>query len=378
MASIRRRCPKPLSKACEANRCKHHYQLIYRAKDGRQTSESFVRRKDADRRKSEVEVDLRNGNFIEPREGRTTFGTWYGRWEPIRQLSPGKRAALQSLAKTHVLSRWERVPIDAITHMEAQAWVAKLDKRLAPSTVRSCFGILKMALDAAVHDGKLRANPVLSVKLPAVRRPKVTAAGVLTADELRALLVEVPERWQTLVAVAGWLGLRWGEVIGLRRRDVNLFRDEMYVGNVTIAEVKGKTSPQEGAKTAASVRTVPLPGPVAAMLRDHIASYCADASPDDFLFLNTDGVHPLRGNFRRQVLMPALKRAKLTERGITFHRLRHTAASLMLDVGMSVQDVSERLGHARPSITYDVYAHLLDARRELGTAALAVLIAGSE
>jgi integrase len=374
MASIRRRCPKPLAKACEANRCKHNYQLIYRARDGRQTSESFVRRKDAERRKSEVEVDLRNGTYIEPRAGRTTFRAWYDRWEPIRQISRSRRAADESLAKTHVLPRWERVPLDAITHMEVQAWVAVLAKRLAPASVGSCFGILKMALDAAVMEGKLRANPVLSVKIPPVRRPKITAAGVLTAAELKKLLAVVPERWRTMVALAGWLGLRWGEVIGLRRQDVNLFRHELYVGSVTIVEIKGTTSPQSGAKTTASVRTVPLPAPIESLLRDYMAAYCAEAAPDGFLFLTTDGTHPLRGNFRRKVLMPALKKAGLSGRGITFHRLRHTSASLMLDAGLSIQDVSERLGHARPSITYDVYAHLLDEKREKGTAALAALI----
>jgi hypothetical protein len=167
---------------------KRHYQVIYRAKDGRQTSESFVRRKDADRRKSEVEVDLRNWTYIEPREGRTTFGTWYDRWEPIRQVSPRRRTNDAGLAKKHVLARGERVPLDAITHMEAQAWVGTLSKKLAPASVASRFGLLKMPLDAAVLEGKLRANPVLSVKLPTIRRPKITADGVLTADALRKLL----------------------------------------------------------------------------------------------------------------------------------------------------------------------------------------------
>ncbi len=61
-------------------------------------------------------------------------------------------------------------------------------------------------------------------------------------------------------------------------------------------------------------------------------------------------------------------------RGITFHKLRDTAASLMLDAGLAIPDAQERLGHSRPSTTLDVYAHLVKGRQEAGTAALEAAI----
>jgi integrase len=64
-----------------------------------------------------------------------------------------------------------------------------------------------------------------------------------------------------------------------------------------------------------------------------------------------------------------LKAAEITKK-VRVHDLRHTSATLMLEAGIDLLDVSKRLGHANPSTTYDIYAHLMDARREAGTAAL--------
>lgn len=154
---------------------------------------------------------------------------------------------------------------------------------------------------------------------------------------------------------------------------MNFVCSRITIGRIVVREDKGETYERAGGKTDAAERTIPLPDAVAAVLRDHIAQQCPGVSPEAFLFRSQartgEGV-PLRSNFARRVLKPAAQRAGLGDKGLTFHRLRDTAASLMLDAGLPVQDVQERLGHAKPSTTYDVYAHLVEGRREQGTAAL--------
>jgi integrase len=255
--------------------------------------------------------------------------------------------------------------------MEAQAWVAELGKRMGPASVTACFRLLKLPLDAATMDGKIRVNPVRGVKLPRPPKAKQTADSVLTADELSALIVKMPDRWKALIFVNGWLGLRWSEALGLRRCDVNVFRKELHVGRVVVVEPDCRTLlVKEGGKTGNAIRTIPLPEPAVKVLLNHMATYCASGSPDDFLFLATAGLAPRRCWFRRTFLR-GLKDAAITKK-VRVHDLRHTSATLMLDAGIDLLDVSKRLGHANPSTTYDIYAHLLDTRREAGTAALAV------
>ena len=141
MASIRKR----------GNR----YAVLYRDRTGRQRSETFVRRKDAIDRKSEVEVGVRTGDFVSPRESRVTFGEWFARWEATRHVSPSRAAADKSMRDTHVLPKWRSVPLDAMTHMELQGWVSDLGRKLSPATVSACVKLVRMPLDAAVKDGKL-------------------------------------------------------------------------------------------------------------------------------------------------------------------------------------------------------------------------------
>ena len=346
------------------------YQLMYRDRAGKQRSETFTRRRDAVARKGEVEVEVRTGTYVEPRHGRTTFGAWYERWEPTRRVSKTRAAADRCYRDGHVLPRWHSVPLDAITYTDAQAWVNGLADQLAPATVAACFRLLKLPLEAAVRDGKLRANPVSAVKLPTVQRRRKGDGDVLTAVELQEVANRVPDRYRALVLVAGWLGLRWGEALGIRRRDVNLLRRQLTVGEWVVIEIARHTEPKEGPKSESSRRTVPLPRPIADALGEHLATICPDAGPDDFIFRTSSGTAPMRSNFARKVLRPALTAAGCADRGITFHKLRHTAASLMLDAGLDVQDVQERLGHADPAVTMGVYAHLFKARRDAGTDAL--------
>lgn len=369
MASIRKR----ERQSTAGGRPAYSYAVQYRDKEGRQRTETFSRLRDAERRKSEVEVELASGRYIPPHAGRVTFGEWYGKWEAARTVSRARQSVDESRRDKHVLPRWARVPLDGIGFLEAQAWVKELETQMSPASVHECFRLLKLPLDAAVQDRRLLANPVLGVKLPRVSAKRKSPESVLTGVELQRLTQEVPLEWRAYVFATGWLGWRWSEGLGLRVRDVNFLRGRITVGEVVVREDKGRTYEKAGGKTDAAVRTIPLPASVAQVLSQHIRDHVPNPTPNTFLFRSRgrgSEVVPLRSNFARRILQPAAERAGLGDRGLTFHRLRDTAASLGLDAGLAVQDVQERLGHAKPSTTYDVYAHLIEGRQEAGTQAL--------
>jgi site-specific recombinase XerD len=74
----------------------------------------------------------------------------------------------------------------------------------------------------------------------------------------------------------------------------------------------------------------------------------------------------LRGTFSRDVLAKGVARAGLDGRRVTWLTLRHTAASLMFDAGLTIFEVQQRLGHKSPTLTAEIYTHLMRERFEEG------------
>jgi integrase len=135
--------------------------------------------------------------------------------------------------------------------------------------------------------------------------------------------------------------VRWGELVGLRRKRVDLER-----GTVTVAEqlleVNGAFSIGPP-KSAAGRRTVTLPPVVVDALAEHLRHYTA-RSPEAFVFLSSQGRHLRRSNFNRRVWQPAIRAAGVE--GLRVHDLRHTAGTLATATGGSLREVMNRLGHS--------------------------------
>ena len=145
---------------------------------------------------------------------------------------------------------------------------------------------------------------------------------------------------------------------------MNPLRQEIVFGRVVVNE-NNTTFIEVGNKTE-DHRTVPVPATVMDALVAHIDRYCPAGDREAFLFLTSKGTHPKRSNFSRDVLRPALKRAGLADRSITWLSLRHTAASLMFDAGLTIFDVQRRLGHHSPVLTQEIYTHLMRERYDEG------------
>jgi site-specific recombinase XerD len=128
-------------------------------------------------------------------------------------------------------------------------------------------------------------------------------------------------------------------------------------GTTTFTEAMSKTD---------DARTVPVPAPVMEALLEHLRNYRPMAQREDFVFLSNRDTHPLRGTFSRDVLGKAVTRAGLTGRHVTWLTLRHTAASLMFDAGLTLFEVQQRLGHRSPTLTAEIYTHLMRERYEEG------------
>ena len=222
--------------------------------------------------------------------------------------------------------------------------------RLAPSTVGVVHGVVSGIFRAAVRDRLIVANPCDGTRLPKATPSRVEP---LPVETVHALADAVPARYRALVILAAGSGMRQGECLGLTVDRLDFLRRVVHVDRQLVT-VTGRPSFLTAPKTAASVRTIPLPQVVLDALAAHLGAF--PPLGDGFVFV-TDARNPIRRTAFGDVWRAAVKAAGAPA-GTGFHELRHFYASLLIRHGESVKTVQARLGHASASETLDTYSHL--------------------
>lgn len=312
-----------------------------------------------------METQLRRGTYITPEQRDAHFRVYYQRWAAVRRISDTRRQT-----RPAPLGPVADQPHPPLRHR-------RLDRHPVPRT-RTGIGarLLRGPLRRAVRDGII-TDPCIDIKLPKLNDITKTFDDVLSAAEVDRLVAAFADpttryaglrtnhRYQALVFMGAWLGPRWNEAIGLRLCDLNPDRHELTLGRQVINQNGSHTFTKTGSKTG-DWRTIPVPSPVMAALTAHLDHYQPGARRDDLVFTNNRGGHILRGNFTRDALAPAVTRAGLDDRRVTWLTLRHTAASLMFDAGLTLFEVQHRLGHKSPTLTAKIYTHLMRERFDEG------------
>lgn len=333
------------------------WQVRYRDGSGRRITapDTFVTRGDASRFLAGIESDMMRGNYIDPRGGRLSLSAWADEW----LSQPGKKAS--SVARDRqgldtFMPTLGTLPLGAITPSHIQAVINARSKVAAPATVGRDFSSLRSLLNAAVDADLIGRSPARRMALPRVRPPTRVA---LSPEAIMRLIDETPEHYRVLVLVAGVLGLRWGEAVGLRVCDVDFMRRTVTVAQV-VEELSGHLRLLEDAKSRASLRTMAAPAFLIDELARHLAQYREDAAgdPQALIFLGPRG-GVLRRRFGERILRPAAERAGLE--GLTFHGLRHAAVSALVDEGIHPRVMAARAGHDTARITMELYAHVSDS-----------------
>jgi integrase len=329
---------------------------------------TFPSKADASRYLAQVEADLLRGAWTDPRLARITFGAWVGRWWPTTaDLRPGTRTFYDYLLRRLLLPAFEETPLGRIDAMTVRAWLAGLHElgEVTPTTIAKAYRLLRRILNVAVEAGYLPRNPA-AVKGAGLER--AAEMRHVSIPQLHALAEAVPGRYRALVLVAGYGGLRWGELVGLRRRRVDLTGARIHVVE-QVAEVAGKfiVAPP---KTADGQRVVVLPAAAVAALAEHLEDYAA-AEPEGLVFRSGRGTYLQRSNFSRLVWRPAVQQLGLE--GLRFHDLRHTATTLAAAAGATTKELMERMGHTSPAVALR-YQHVMADRQGAIAAALDGLV----
>ncbi len=303
---------------------------------------------------SSVETNLHSGTWIDPDAGDISFAQWC---EWYLQSSTHKRATTlardRNVIDVHLVPALGHKALREITPVHVRAVVSAWAKTMAPATVRTDYGVLRVIFNAAVEADLIARSPCRGIRMPAHQRREIR---FLSPKELERLGDAVPVEYKAMVYVAGVLGLRWSEAAGLRVARVDLAAQTLSVLE-TLAEVEGKLSFAE-VKSPASRRTVSMPRFLTTMLAEHLLRRGRPA-PSELVFVAPDGGPLHAGNFRSRVWAPAVEKAGL--QGLTFHGLRHSAASLLISLGAPDHLLQQRMGHSSSRVTRDVYGHVLPA-----------------
>lgn len=351
-------------------------------------------KKFADAREEELRVDLRRGDYHDQSRGEVSLDDYFWKkWLPAQRLSEKSVANRQGEYRNHLAPVFGARPLNGLDPFEIQAFENRLRAGVSQSTAGNVLGLLRMMLEDAVLAQMLRSMPMLPNRgRRGTRTPSDAREGMVatvSAIEAIAARLTVPDR--TLVRVAAFTGMRWGEVSGLRRSFLTLqpavpglpasgcYVIDDRVGAVHEHPTTGRRTfgpPKGGARG----RTVALAPVVVEWLLAYLKLIPKDR---DLLFANQRGDPHQRNKFSDRWRpacdgWPALEAtqgrrfrpgAPPVHPGLVPHDLRHTLKTLLADSGIEKRLRDDYLGHHSEGMD-GVYIHPTEAMRALVPAAI--------
>ena len=304
-------------------------------------------KREAERYERELRRDLLDGEPQQSTKAEVpTFASFAKRFLGTYARSNNKRSEIESkqtILRVHLTPVFGELPLDRVDALRVEAYKArKLKEGLSAKTINNQLTVLRRMLAIAVEWGLVDA-------VPPVRwlRTPPPEFDFLTFDEAARLIEGADPEWRSMITVALRTGLRLGELLALRWRDVDLEAGRLVVRQ---AAARGVVSTPKNGRS----REVPLSDDAQAALRDQ------RHERGELVFCGRDG-SLLSRNACRRPLWRACKRAGI--RRIGWHALRHSFASQLVMRGASMKAVQELLGHSTIEMTMR-YAHLSpDARR---------------
>src|SRR4051812_15233816 len=222
------------------------WKVRYRNPDRQQRIQwGLPTRKAAERWKAgNVTIAVAQGTYIDPQATkRVTVGEIAQLWLAGRRVEATSNARTLSILRTHIEPRWYSWPVLAVKTPDVQRWVAEMSDTMAPATVRKNAQHLAMIMRVAEDAGNIPRNPCDKVKLPKVDRKPDTTGRALTTEQLAELLNHPLVRGHAdrtgVILVLASCGLRFSELAGLRRRNIDLDARVLRVEQ-TLVQVDGK------------------------------------------------------------------------------------------------------------------------------------------
>ncbi|HEX5406452.1 MAG TPA: tyrosine-type recombinase/integrase [Pseudonocardiaceae bacterium] len=335
------------------------FQASYLGPDGmrRYAPDTFPTKTDATAWLSGIETDMLRGDWVDPQLGRANVQDYGGRWIKDRPLSQRTVELYESLLRLHIVPFLGAKELGEVSTETVRAWRTwMLDNGRSASTAAKAYRLLRAIMNTALDDGRIKRNPC---RIKGADQEKTEERPVATVAQVYALAKLMPARFMVLILMAAFTGLRWGELIALRQRDLDLEALTVRVSR-KFAQLGSGEIVTGSTKSAAGVRTVALPGLIMPDLLHHLANFVGPGD-DALIFTGEKGAVLKRGNWRETVAwVKSVAGASLPE-GFHFHDLRHTGNHLAAASGASTRELMHRMGHGSMRAAL-IYQHATSER----------------
>lgn len=285
-----------------------------------------------------VETDLKRDVVVGAPTEKTSVKNYADQWLDHRfDLAIRTRELYEYLLENHIYPTLGNVSLQNLTPSTIRGWHAELAQR-HPSTAAKSYRLLSTIMNTAVIDGIIVSSPCR------VRGAGVEHAGerpVATVAEVKALANAMPDRLRLVVLLATWCQLRRGEILGLRRKDVDALHSMIHIEQSrTIA--RNGTSITKSPKSRAGKRSLAVSVPIMEAIVEHLESF-TESDPDSLLFCS-----PIGPPLSVGVLQRAWTKARLTvgRPDLHLHDLRHTGLTFAAATGATTAELMRRAGHA--------------------------------
>ncbi|MEU4228912.1 tyrosine-type recombinase/integrase [Nonomuraea sp. NPDC026600] len=314
------------------------------------------------------EAEIQRGDWMNPDGGMVSFEVYATQWIDDRVIKRTTEGLYRSLLKNHLMPTFGNRQLGDIKDADVRQWRKERLQATGQSTVAKAYQLLKSILNTAVADELIRRSPC-RIKGASVadtpERPVIPLAKVLEIADT------VPERYRSLVLLGTFTSLRWGELAGLRRTNLDMeSRVVRVVG--TLAELNGGTLVDETPKSRAGRRIVAIPSEIIPDLRSHLEQY-AEPGDNGHVFIGPKGGVLRRSAFRRiwnkvqiAVGLP----------NVHFHDLRHAGNTLAASTGASLRELMTRMGHSSTRAAL-IYQHATQERDQAIAQALGKALKGA-
>jgi integrase len=339
------------------------------------TLKKGITKKDAKTELRKVEEEIEKGIFI-PKNKVPRFSEVAEEW--LEYKKPNLRETSWENCEGQIKKHFEDLKglkINSIQINTVEKFIrSKQEQGMNINTLRKILVTLGQILSYSVRHRYIDSNPLKEAERPKDTREEEKEMKILTPEEIRSFLSNVNElKYKTLFLLAIMSGAREGELLGLKWSDVDFENKQV---NIQRTYTKGRWFPT---KTKSSKRKIDLAPSVISELRKwKLACIPNDL---DLVFPNEAGQPMNYSNMVNRYFEPALEKAGIIEietiekkiegttkvkklkkvkgHKIRFHDLRHTYASLMIEQGENIKYIQTQLGHSSPTVTLNVYAHLM-------------------
>ncbi|MBP1154538.1 MULTISPECIES: site-specific integrase [unclassified Paenibacillus] len=266
--------------------------------------------------------------------------------------------------KNHIIPKMGTMKLQELNPIVCQKFVNEMHQAgYARNTIDRVCTLIKLAFDSAVDYKYMKENHMRKVKLPKSQKQELKVWTVNQANQF--LEFTKNRRFFCVYALALSTGMRQGEILGLRWKDVN-FGEKTITVSQTLTHY-GKRL-KSGAKTSSGERTISLPAQLIRTLTKQYEDYVtfkntAEEFTDlDLVIFNLkNGGTVFPANLTKHYIKD-VKGSGLPH--ISFHSLRHTHATMLIEKNINVKVISERLGHSKIGVTLDVYSHVLPSMQQ--------------